>query len=50
MRTTLGSIQYSLSAEEAVADSHLVVEAIVENMELKHSLFKTIDRAAPRSP
>ena len=48
MAGTLGRIQYSLSGEEAAAASDLVVEAIVENMDLKHSLFKSLDKAAPR--
>ena len=48
MTETLGRIQFSLSAEEAAAASDLVVEAIVENMDMKHSLFKTLDKAAPR--
>ena len=48
MAGTLGRIQYTLSGEEAAAASDLVVEAIVENMGLKHTLFKTLDKAAPR--
>ena len=48
MAATLGRIQYSLSAEEAVTDCQLVVEAIVENMDTKHTLFKSLDKAAPR--
>ncbi|KAJ3644559.1 hypothetical protein Zmor_022283 [Zophobas morio] len=32
---------------EAVKDSDLVVEAIVENMEIKHKFFKTLDEVAP---
>lgn len=32
---------------EAVQDSDLVVEAIVENMDVKHKLFKNLDEVAP---
>lgn len=32
----------------AVQDSDLVVEAIVENMKVKHELFKNLDNAAPQ--
>ncbi|EFA08151.1 hydroxyacyl-coenzyme A dehydrogenase, mitochondrial [Tribolium castaneum] len=32
---------------EAVKDSDLVVEAIVENMDVKHKLFKNLDEVAP---
>lgn len=48
MTTSLSRIQYTLGAEEAVANSDLVVEAIVENMDTKHMLFKKLDKAAPR--
>ncbi|XP_044738059.1 hydroxyacyl-coenzyme A dehydrogenase, mitochondrial-like [Chrysoperla carnea] len=33
--------------EESVNDSDLVIEAIVENMDIKHKLFTTLDKAAP---
>lgn len=35
------------SATEAVKDTDLVVEAIIEKMDLKHKLFKALDEAAP---
>ncbi|KAH1016275.1 hypothetical protein HUJ04_007524 [Dendroctonus ponderosae] len=41
-------IQGTTKAEESVGDADLVVEAIVENMEIKHKLFKTLDEAAPQ--
>lgn len=42
------NIQTSTSAEKAVQDADLVVEAIVENMRVKQDLFKTLDKAAPK--
>jgi len=33
--------------KEAVKDADLVVEAIVENMDIKHKLFKSLDEVAP---
>ena len=33
----------SLDLTESVKNTDLVVEAIVENMDLKHKLFSTID-------
>lgn len=37
----------STNPAEAVKDSDLVVEAIVENIDIKHKLFKSLDSAAP---
>lgn len=34
--------------KEAVQDADLVIEAIVEKMEIKHKLFKTLDEQAPQ--
>lgn len=34
-------------AEDAVKDTDIVVEAIIENMDIKHKLFKSLDKAAP---
>lgn len=34
---------------KAVKDADLVIEAIVENMDIKHKLFGLLDKAAPRS-
>ena len=48
MASTLDRIQYTLAVEEAAASSDLVVEAIVENMDSKHTLFKALDKSAPR--
>ena len=44
---TLGNIKTSTVLPEAVKDAHLVVEAATENIELKLSLFKELDAAAP---
>ena len=43
-----GRIQTSLNIDEAVASTDLVIEAIIENLEIKQSLFKQIDRVAPK--
>lgn len=44
---TRSRIQGSTNPAEAVKDSDLVVEAIVENIDIKHKLFKSLDSAAP---
>jgi len=43
----VGRISWTNSAEEAAATADLVVEAIVEDLEIKKSLFAKIDAAAP---
>ncbi|KAJ8974594.1 hypothetical protein NQ317_017887 [Molorchus minor] len=40
-------IKGSTEPAEAVKDSDLVIEAIVEKLEIKHKLFKSIDAVAP---
>lgn len=40
-------IKGSTDPSEAVKDSDLVIEAIVENIGIKHKLFKSLDEAAP---
>ncbi|KAG5899738.1 hypothetical protein JTB14_006077 [Gonioctena quinquepunctata] len=45
---TKARIKGSTSPVDAVKDSDLVVEAIVEKLEVKHSLFKSIDAVAPQ--
>lgn len=37
----------STDPADAVKDADLVVEAIVENLAIKHKLFKSLDEAAP---
>lgn len=44
---TQSRIKGSTQPTESVQDSDLVVEAIVEKMEIKHQLFKSLDSAAP---
>jgi len=43
----VGKISWTKSVEEAVTTSDLVVEAIVENLDVKKDLFSKIDAAAP---
>jgi len=43
----INRIRWTASAEEAAANSDLVVEAIVENLDIKKKLFAGIDAAAP---
>lgn len=44
---TLGNISTSNSIQEGVASADLVVEAATENVDLKLSIFKSIDDSAP---
>ncbi|CAG9865221.1 unnamed protein product [Phyllotreta striolata] len=44
---SLSRVKYSPDAQKAVEQADLVVEAIVENLDLKHDLFKRLDEAAP---
>lgn len=44
-----GSITFSTSLEEAVAGADLVIEAVPEKIELKHTVFAEIIAAAPSS-
>ncbi|XP_065831433.1 hydroxyacyl-coenzyme A dehydrogenase, mitochondrial-like isoform X1 [Oscarella lobularis] len=41
-------LNYSTNALSAAAQSNLVIEAIVENMETKQKLFQDLDSAAPK--
>lgn len=45
----MGRIATSTDPERAVSGADLVVEAIVENLEVKQRLFARLDRAAPAS-
>ena len=45
---TLSRINTTVNSGEAVSDSDLVIEAIVENMDVKHKLFSELDNKAPR--
>lgn len=44
---SLSRLNYSLDLKRTVATTDLVLEAIVENMDLKHKLFSSIDSIAP---
>jgi 3-hydroxybutyryl-CoA dehydrogenase len=44
---TLGRIRESLALEEAVADANIVVEAIPEDLALKHALFAAVEPLVP---
>ncbi|XP_050521413.1 hydroxyacyl-coenzyme A dehydrogenase, mitochondrial-like [Daktulosphaira vitifoliae] len=44
---TLSRISSSTNLPDVVQDSDLVLEAIVENLSLKHKLFQSIDSVAP---
>lgn len=44
---TLSKISTSTCLPDVVQDSDLVLEAIVENLSIKHKLFKSIDDVAP---
>ncbi|XP_050310987.1 hydroxyacyl-coenzyme A dehydrogenase, mitochondrial-like [Anthonomus grandis grandis] len=45
---TTSRIQGVTDLARSVENSDLVVEAVVENMELKHKIFKELDEAAPQ--
>jgi len=45
---TLSLIKTSTDANTAVKDCHLVLEAIVENVDIKRKLFADLDKAAPK--
>ena len=47
-KSAMSRIKTSLDIEEAVRDVDFVVEAIPENLELKRSIFKRLDKAAPK--
>ena len=44
----MSRINTSVDSGEAVSESDLVIEAIVENMNVKHKLFSELDSKAPR--
>jgi len=44
----LANISTTTNQVESVKSADLVVEAIIENMDLKHNFFSTIDRFAPK--
>lgn len=44
---TLSRVGTSTSLQDAVRDADLVLEAVVENLAVKHDLFRAVDAAAP---
>jgi 3-hydroxyacyl-CoA dehydrogenase len=46
--STLERIQTSSQLEQAAQQTDLVIEAIVENMKVKHELFSRLDKLAPQ--
>ncbi|XP_046865030.1 hydroxyacyl-coenzyme A dehydrogenase, mitochondrial-like [Xenia sp. Carnegie-2017] len=44
---TMSRLKTTVDMTEAVKDSDLVVEAIIENMDIKHKLFTELDEKAP---
>ena len=46
MKAALGRIQYVTEIEEACSDADLIIEAIFENLDIKHETFKKIDKMA----
>ena len=48
VENTMGAISTATDACSVVKDTDLVIEAIVENMSVKHRLFKELDSVAPQ--
>lgn len=48
MQETIGRVNTNTDAAQAVKDTDLVIEAIVENLEIKQKLFSALDQAAPK--
>ena len=45
----MSRIKYTVNTEESVSgDCDLLVEAIIENMDIKKDLFSKLDKIAPR--
>lgn len=49
MKETLQRLKTSTNPADSVKEADIVIEAIVENMKVKHELFSTLDKAAPKS-
>lgn len=47
IKNTKGRIRGSTNPSEAVKNADLILEAIVENLDIKHKLFEAIDKSAP---
>ena len=48
MAETMGRLTMVTDAAASVQNSDLIIEAIVENIEVKKKLFSTLDNAAPQ--
>ena len=44
---TLSRITTTVDVSASVSEADLVVEAIIENLKIKHELFAALDKAAP---
>ena len=48
MAETMGRFSMNTDAAKASESTDLVIEAIVENIDIKQKLFKSLDEAAPK--
>ncbi|KDN41054.1 nad binding 3-hydroxyacyl-CoA dehydrogenase, partial [Tilletiaria anomala UBC 951] len=48
VKGVVDSIKYSTDAKGSVKDTDLVIEAIVENIDIKRQLFELLDKEAPQ--
>lgn len=48
VKDALQRIETSTDVQAAVQHADLVIEAIVENMDVKKNLFSSLDKAAPK--
>ena len=46
VKKTIGRIKTNTNAEESVKEADLVIEAIVENLDVKKELFGRLDKVA----
>ena len=44
----MARVKTNTSAESAVSNADLIVEAIVENLDVKKKLFAALDKVAPK--